>query len=397
MAEEQTTQAAENQTGKKKAVNKKKTAKKRKTAKKKAAKKKSTKKKTAKRAYLQRPYPRRSIEDALIIAQKIKEMNGGNPWKTDDVASATLGVARNNTNFFYVAASSQDYGLTIGGRDTDKIELADLGRAIVYPPDEKTEREKKIEAFFSIEVFKKVYDYYGGSKSLPEQEYLNNVLQSEFGLVPDLHSEFTKLFKANCKYLGIEDGIGDIHVKPTEERKQPGDIRVVGQPKGKFDRTAFVIMPFGESGVEPRPDGFFDEVLSSIITPAGNSAGFSVETANQSGSDVIQSTIVDQLLKADLVIADLTDHNPNVLFELGIRIAKELPVALIRAEGTGPIFDVDHMLRVFNYTATLWQSSLKKDLPKLADHIKAAWENRTLHPNYMQIVTAGKQVAGLPE
>jgi len=47
-----------------------------------------------------------------------------------------------------------------------------------------------------------------------------------------------------------------------------------------------------------------------------------------------------------LVIADITDHNPNVLFELGIRIAKDLPVALIKAEGTGPIFDVDNMMRV---------------------------------------------------
>jgi len=271
MAQEPTMQGAEEDTARKKTVTKK-TAIKRKRAKRKGAKKTPTKK-SAKRPYLQRPYPRRSLEDALIIAQKIKEMNGGNPWKTEDVASATLGVARNNTNFFYVAASSQDYGLSIGGRDTDKIELADLGTAIVYAPDEKSEREKKIEAFFSVELFKNVYEYYGGSRSLPEQQYLNNVLESEFALVPDLHSEFTKLFKANCKYLGIEDGIGNVHVKPTEEPRPRGDIRVVGQPKGKFDRTAFVIMPFGQRGVEPRTDGFFDEVLSSIITPAGNSAG----------------------------------------------------------------------------------------------------------------------------
>jgi hypothetical protein len=38
-------------------------------------------------------------------------------------------------------------------------------------------------------------------------------------------------------------------------------------------------------------------------------------SVRKQGSDVIQSTIINQLLKADLVIADLTDHNPNVLFE----------------------------------------------------------------------------------
>lgn len=52
---------------------------------------------------------------------------------------------------------------------------------------------------------------------------------------------------------------------------------------------------------------------------------------------MIQSTIVNELLEADLVIADLTDNNPNVLFESGLRMAEEKPVALIKAAGTGQI------------------------------------------------------------
>ena len=116
----------------------------------------------------------------------------------------------------------------------------------------------------------------------------------------------------------------------------------------KFDRTAFVVMPFVEKGSTPRSIGFFTEVLKSLI--------------------------------ADLVIADLTDHNPNVLFELGIRLAKELPVALIKAEGTGPIFDVDNMIRVAPYSPNLWASSISTDLPRLLDHIKAG-------KSYMQILT----------
>jgi nucleoside 2-deoxyribosyltransferase len=64
-------------------------------------------------------------------------------------------------------------------------------------------------------------------------------------------------------------------------------------------------------------------------------AGFVVETAKRQGSDVIQSTISNELLDADLVIADLTDHNPNVLFELGLRIAEEKPVALIKTATPG--------------------------------------------------------------
>jgi len=209
---------------------------------------------------------------------------------------------------------------------------------------------------------------------LPEKEFLSNILMSEFGLAREFHDEFAAIFKANCKFLGIDNGLA-VEVRASlrqDQVEQRTDIRVIGEPKGKFDRTAFVIMPFVEQSEKPRPTGFFDEVLKSVVTPAANDAGFSVETAQQQGSDVIQSTIINQLLTADLVVADLTDHNPNVLFELGIRLAKELPVALIKAEGTGPVFDVDNMMRVAPYSPHLWTTTIKVDVPRLRDHIKAA-------------------------
>ena len=87
-----------------------------------------------------------------------------------------------------------------------------------------------------------------------------------------------------------------------------------------------------------------------------------------------------------MVIADLTDHNPNVLFELGLRMAEEKPVALIKASGTGQVFDVDNMLRVYQYRPNLWRSTLEVDLPEMAKHIKAAWENRDSDTSYMKIL-----------
>jgi hypothetical protein len=283
------------------------------------------------------------------------------------VAQASLGVTRNNNKFFYTAAAARDYGLTVGTRDTDKIELAPLGRETFFAGDEETKNKKLLEAFFSIDIFKRVFEHYGGAE-LPKKEFLANTLQKEFGLNPEWHDEFVKIFKASCAFLGIEKGLGPdqkIPKKDDEPLEHPSEIQVVGQPKGKFDRTAFVIMPFTEKGMNPRADGFFTELLNSVITPAANAAGFAVETSRKQGSDVIQSTIIDQLLKADLVIADITDHNPNVLFELGIRIAKDLPVALIKAEGTGPIFDVDNMMRVLPYSPNLWTTTVDFGLLRL--------------------------------
>ena len=212
-------------------------------------------------------------------------------------------------------------------------------------------------------------------------KYLGNTLEREFGLAPEYHEEFSRLFRENCKYLGITSG-DDL---PSVEQDGAPTTILVGQPIKRSTIKAFVIMPFVEK-VQDRPKGFFSEVLQSLITPAAVEAGFNVETANRQGSDVIQSTIVNELLEADLVIADLTDHNPNVLFELGLRMAMEKPVALIKAAGTGRVFDVDNMLRVYEYQPHLWRSTVESGLPELTKHFRVAWDNRTKDQSYIKIL-----------
>lgn len=101
------------------------------------------------------PYPQKTLEEALKVPTAIREKNNGNPWIPEDVAKAALGVAKSTNRFFYAAAASRDYGLTLGSRDTEKIELTDLGREICFAPDEQTRRQKLIDAFFGIDILKK--------------------------------------------------------------------------------------------------------------------------------------------------------------------------------------------------------------------------------------------------
>ena len=326
-----------------------------------------------------RPYPKVALSKALEVAQKIKELNGGNPWTPAQIAEA-IGMGSHSPDFFYVTAASRDFGLTIGTRETATIALTELGKELVYAPSPEVEQQQKLEAFHKIELFSKVLQHYKGS-NLPEMKYLGNTLEREFGLDPKFHEEFSRVFRDNCKYLGITAGEGGAG---PEFESGPTTV-VVGQPTKESRIRAFVIIPFVEKSAE-RPTGFFTEVLQSLITPGAIEAGFNVQTANRQGSDVIQSTIVNELLDADLVIADLTDHNPNVLFELGLRMAVEKPVALIKAAGTGRVFDVDNMLRVYEYQPQLWRSTLESDLPELTKHIRAAWENRNKDQSYMKIL-----------
>lgn len=336
-----------------------------------------------------RSYPIETLDEALKIPQAIKAKNNGHPWDSKLVAKA-CGLSHMTNKFFYYSTAARDYGLTVGTRDTPNIELTELGRAIVYADDPNLEREKKIEAFFKIEKFKQVYDHYNSS-NLPEEPYLSNALESKFQIPSAQHNEFAEVFRANCKHLGIEDGLKGTSRDGAVPKSKALEFRTLGQPESEFDKLAFVIMPFSEKGKEERSKGFFDEVLNSLITPAANGAGFTVMTARREDSDIIHHTIVNQLLHADLVIADLTDHNPNVLCELGIRLAKDKPVVIIKSKDTGPVFDVDNLMRVYMYDQNLWSSTVDADVKGLAERIKGTWEKRESAVTYMQILTSGPQ------
>lgn len=346
-------------------------------------------------AAVQRPYPRRSLEDALKIPRALKDQNGGNPWSPAEVAKA-VGLG-NSDPFYYLTAASRDYGLSEGTRNAATIALTPLGREAVYPSSPEAEMDALRRSFFSIPLFQKVVDFYGGSK-LPEARFLANALETTFQLDPRTHSEFVPIFEANCRFLGIGADYASSGpqnpgparpVASSNQAPAPSATETVAIPVNGSDKVCFVIMPFVERS-DDHPTGFFDEVFNSIFKPAATAAGFVVKTAKRQGSDVIQSTIVTDLLRADLVLADLTEHNPNVLFELGMRMARDLPVALVRAKGTGPIFDVDNMLRVQDYSPNLWTSTVEKDVPVITEHIIATWENRETAQTFMKILGQGQ-------
>ena len=334
-------------------------------------------------------FPRATLEQALAIAYDIKVINGGNPWEPEEVRKA-IGAGSGGNAFFYLTAASRDYGLTIGTSKAEKIELTDLGRDLVYAPNPEAELALKTKAFLNVDVFKRVLEYYKGS-NLPEMKYLGNTLQKEFNLAPETHEEFSRTFRENCQYLGITSGLPSQNDDETSKQPpfQSPNIVTLAEASGASSLKAFVIMPFVERDSRNSP-GFFAEVLRSLITPAAQASGFTVRTANRQGSDLIQSTIINDLIEADLVIADLTEHNPNVMFELGVRMAEDKPVVLIKAQGTGALFDVDNMLRVFEYSPNLWQTTIEKDFPNLRDFIKGAWDNRASEKSYIKILRGSK-------
>jgi hypothetical protein len=330
-----------------------------------------------------RSFPSVSLQDALILPQKLK-LNGGNPWPPSDLANAATGKSHKTPAFFYLTAAARDYGLTVGTNGAAEISLGEIGKKWAYAGNPETEREALREAFFHVPIFKHVFEHYKGP-SLPELKFVGNTLESKFGLAPEFHEDFHRLFQENCRFLEIQGAYLPETSTALPTNGSTSSIVTLGSPSKGSTLRAFVALPFSEK-TGKWPVGFFSEVLSNLITPAGVEAGFKVDTARKEGSDVIQATIVNDLVSADLVIADLTEHNPNVLFELGMRMAFDKPVALIRAYGTPPIFDIDNMLRVYEYSPNLWKSTLESDIPKLCAHIKGTWDGRKTGKSYLQIL-----------
>lgn len=357
------------------------------TAKKVARKSAETKKPSNRVQKIQRPYPRVSLEKALGVVSAIKDKNGGNPLAPKLVADY-CGVASTSNDFVYLLSASSRFGLTAGTIRSEGIALTDFGRQVAYCGTEAEEKRLKKQAFLNIEVFKNVLEHYHGSQ-LPEMKYLGNTLTKQFGLVESLHEEFSKLFRENTAYLMLaEYDVSQAEEPAVEESKPLKEVTaslVIGQPKKKTGQVCFVIMPFSErSGKFSK--GFFTEVLNSLIIPAATEAGFEVRTANRQGTEIIHSTIVNEVLDADIAICDLSEHNPNVLFELGMRLAHEKPVALIHAEGTDRVFDVDNVLRVLPYSPNLWRTTLDKDIPALKEHLAATWANRSSTETYIGVL-----------
>jgi hypothetical protein len=141
------------------------------------------------------PFPRATLEEALKIPYAIKEHNAGNPWEPDEVRKA-IGAGTGNS-YFYLTATSRDYGFTVGTRNTAKISLGDLGRDLVYTPNPDVEKDLKVRAFLNIDIFKRVLEYYKGS-NLPDMKYLGNVLQNQFALDPETGNYTFDIGHAMC-------------------------------------------------------------------------------------------------------------------------------------------------------------------------------------------------------
>lgn len=131
----------------------------------------------------------------------------------------------------------------------------------------------------------------------------------------------------------------------------------------------FVVSPIGNPGTPGRHRA--DLFLKFIVEPVLAELRYRPLRADMiAAGGLVTSQIVRHLVEAPLVIADLTDHNPNVMYELAIRHAAQKPfVQLIDKNQTIP-FDVGQQRTIFfDITDLLSVDNCKNDLKR---HIEEA-------------------------
>lgn len=144
---------------------------------------------------------------------------------------------------------------------------------------------------------------------------------------------------------------------------------------------AFIAMPYG---IKPGHDGLpinFDRVYAELIRPALEDAGCEVFRADEEPrAGDIRADMFQELLVADLVVADLTLDNPNVWYELGVRHAlRARGVVLIQGPRPYQPFDIytDRKLRYAIKDGAPDPATLEKDRARLAAMARETLQSST--------------------
>jgi hypothetical protein len=130
------------------------------------------------------------------------------------------------------------------------------------------------------------------------------------------------------------------------------------QPKKK----CFTIMPFTIRDYDlpkySNDKNHWNEVYRGLILPAVSKAGLQCERDDDdSTSRLITENIWQKIEQCDVVLCDLSAHNPNVYLELGWTLRADKRFVLIKDDITNFNFDLNQIY-TYEYSHLLQPSSI---------------------------------------
>lgn len=281
-----------------------------------------------------KPYPVVAFADVLPLAEGIWKHNSGQEVVRTTLL-AKMGLVEGAQSTRNLITNSNKYGLTEGSYAAPNLKLTEKGSQAVNPKANPIEQKKALFALAieDVEEFKGVFEKRKGN-NMPAPEMLHDDLAS---LDAGDRKACADVFTSNVKYLGmLVDRDGAQYLMTLEEwlgQKAPapattgsaapaasadGTFAATDTTGVDFDKVCFVISTIKEDGSEQRKHA--DMIFSQYVDRALAGSGLKAVRADKIGDPgMISKQIIEYILRAKLVVADLSFHNPNVFYELALR------------------------------------------------------------------------------
>lgn len=149
--------------------------------------------------------------------------------------------------------------------------------------------------------------------------------------------------------------------------------------------SCFVIMPFS---------GWFDDYYTTIYCPAISAAGLTPCRADDLyRPSTIVSDIWEYTCDAKLILADLSEKNPNVFYELGLAHALAKPAILLVETMDDVPFDL-RALRILEYDKNdpNWGPLLQKKIEQAIREVLAS-PNLSVPATFLKVIPSASTVA----
>lgn len=159
------------------------------------------------------------------------------------------------------------------------------------------------------------------------------------------------------------------------QKNEPVPAELAGAP------TCGIVMPIAQM------DGFginhWAEVKGIILEAVESlsQTKFSGSVVSESAAvGVIHTRIVTNLYTSSIVVCDVSGRNPNVMFELGMRLAFDKPVVIIKDKETPFSFDsgpIEHL----EYPRDLRYGAMQTFKAALAERVHSTYQSSLIDPD----------------
>lgn len=132
------------------------------------------------------------------------------------------------------------------------------------------------------------------------------------------------------------------------------------------NKICFVITPIGpaNSSIRRKVDGLIDEVIEPVM----KKLGYKVEVSHRiSESGTMTAAIIQRVYNSDLVIANLTGNNPNVMYEVALRHASGKAIIHIAEDVNDLPFDVNDQRTIQYEDDMCGAKDLKQKLKEMVE------------------------------